>query len=177
MRWRILSLVAVVVRLGCLYLPRICIYSFMRLRTYTMYTWSRLGEQLRWCWTICHSSVFIADIHIRIPVCLYIGVHVWLHSEPQFVTNTSVDVYLVEDRACHLCVLPLWATIWDKHACVFVYLWIFWLNTVHVRSLTVSHNLWQTCPYMSQPRPGPRVYTCVYNWSEPSDIFNCRLFW
>ena len=88
----------------------ICIYSFMRLRTYAI-----LGEQLRWCWTICHSYfVFIADIcmcvlvvfwapicdkYVHIYVCLCICICgrrqwacVFYHCESQFVTNTSVYV-------------------------------------------------------------------------------------
>ena len=82
------------------------LHLFIYASSYIHNTWTRLGEQLWWCWTICHSSVFIADIHILVPVPLY---NVWWHSEPQFVTNTSVDVYLhywvfmntfVEDGAC-----------------------------------------------------------------------------
>ena len=39
----------------------ICIYSFMRLRTYTI-----LGEQLGWCWTICNVFFCIHCWHIRV---------------------------------------------------------------------------------------------------------------
>ena len=167
MKLRILSLVAVVVRPGCLYLPRICIYSFMRLRTYTMYTWSRLGEQLRWCWTICHSSVFIADIHICVPVRLYIGIHVrwgvshnFWQTQPKMCLCACACVFSIDGIACQLYVLPLLASIWDKDAgrvCICMY--VFLVEDGLVCGCIVNQNVWQTRPYMSQPRPGPRVYT------------------
>ena len=113
----------------------ICIYSFMRLRTYTI-----LGEQLRWCWTICHSYfVFIADICM----CVY-----WWYFEPQFVTNTSiymsvcVSVFVVEDSEL-------------------------------AYSTIVSHNLWQTRPYMSQTRPSLPLAPQLI-WAEQYITFNCR---
>ena len=99
---------------------RICIYSFMRLRTYT-----RLGERLRRCWTICHSLVFNADICVCTCLCLYyIGILVVMcyGIVSQKITNTSVFVclricicvFVVEDSA-RVCIPPLWARICDKH--------------------------------------------------------------
>ena len=98
---------------------RICIYSFMRLRTYT-----RLGQRLRRCWTICHSLVFNADIYVCVAVSACTLLVYWSscvmwakknYKHGRFCVFAYLYLCICGRRHGRVCIPPLWATICDKH--------------------------------------------------------------